>query len=285
MESLPFLYLIGAQKAGTTSLATYLQQHPDICLANPKEPHYFTNNWGKGVEWYQQCFSDAKTGSSVLLDASTSYTMARVGELSTVQEENPYFDVAGRIKEYSPNAKFIYMLREPVSRTYSAYWHHVRSGDEKRSFEEAVINNLNDNNYYVRPSNYYLQLKLFLEVFPLDRFLIIFFEDFIRSHQAALDKCYEFAGVENIALPVERARNQSFIPSGLGRILFNSFAVSVLKKVRPIIPGVIENFMKKSFTNTIPAIENQHKEILKEYFSEHNKNLAELLGVELNGWP
>ncbi|MGL5835461.1 MAG: sulfotransferase domain-containing protein, partial [Waterburya sp.] len=52
----PEVYLIGAQKAGSTTLAYLLSQHPDICIAKNKEPHYFTGNSSKSWAWYQQQF-------------------------------------------------------------------------------------------------------------------------------------------------------------------------------------------------------------------------------------
>ena len=68
----PQLYLIGTQKGGTSYLASLIGQHPEICLAEPKEPQFYTSHWDKGLDWYRGRFADPD--APVLLDASTSYT-------------------------------------------------------------------------------------------------------------------------------------------------------------------------------------------------------------------
>ncbi len=108
----PRLYLIGAQKAGTTTLAFLLDQHPDIALSDPKEPGYFVDPDAKGLEWYRGCFP-AKL-PAMLLDASTGYTM--MAAQSGADDSVPL-----RIKAAAPDARFIYVLRDPVDRTISAY--------------------------------------------------------------------------------------------------------------------------------------------------------------------
>ena len=67
------IFLIGAQKAGTTTLADLLNQHPLIHLSSPKEPNYYSQHFDKGAGWYRECFAGATDGS-MLLDASVSYS-------------------------------------------------------------------------------------------------------------------------------------------------------------------------------------------------------------------
>ncbi|PYC46421.1 hypothetical protein DI396_15600 [Litorivita pollutaquae] len=99
-------FIIGAAKAGTTSLHARLQAHPDLFLTEPKEPEFFARDdrYEAGIDSYAALFTDAKPGQ-LRGDASTLYSLA------------PLFPkTAERIKTHCPEAKFIYMLREPVNR-------------------------------------------------------------------------------------------------------------------------------------------------------------------------
>src|SRR5579871_4715010 len=103
----PQAFLIGAQRAGTTSLSGLLDQHPDIVLSTPKEPDFFSVNWEEGLGWYRSRFHRDAT---ILLDASVSYTMTGRDDASGTLPDT----VPSRILETSPHAKFIYLVRDPA---------------------------------------------------------------------------------------------------------------------------------------------------------------------------
>src|SRR5579875_1836664 len=140
----PRHFIIGAQKAGTTTLAYLLAQHPDVVLAAPKkEPDFFHTYWNNGLDWYRSRF---QREDGVLIDASVSYTMI---PFDPATGEVPD-DIPGRIHQVSPDAKFIYITRDPAERCYSAYWHEVRLGTEKRPLRQAVQQHA----YYTMASYY-----------------------------------------------------------------------------------------------------------------------------------
>ncbi len=171
----PEVYLIGAQKAGTTTLAYLLSQHPNICVAKNKEPHYFTGNSGKNLAWYQKQFPNYE--NTLCIDASTSYSFAPLSSDNSYRTKNCFHNIPQRIHSLNPNAKLIYLLREPIARTYSGYWHSFNTGREHRSFWEAISNDY----FYLDVSNYYGQLTLWLEYFPLESFLFLLFEDLKKN--------------------------------------------------------------------------------------------------------
>ena len=186
----PEVFLIGPMKAGTTSFASHLADHPRICLAKPKEPAYFTRNWALGPDWYRTRFECSE--DSLFLDATTAYSAAPT-DLFPGDDGTPsaFCGVPERIHSINPQARFIYILRDPVMRTYSAYWHLVRQGQETRNFRDVVAEDLS----YLRPSDYYGQVKNYLEFFPLSSFLFLQFEHVIRDIPAAANKCFEFLGL------------------------------------------------------------------------------------------
>jgi len=161
-------FLIGAAKCGSTWLAYCLDEHPQITISNPKEPHFFVKklsvfgerynkNYLKDWNWYKNCFKHAQPNTK-LIDCSI----------------NLFFNIPDapvNIKKYFPNAKFLIILRDPVKRTYS-HWIHEKFKDKNinapDSFEEAI-----KNKELIFRSCYYAQLKEWLNYFPLKRFFII----------------------------------------------------------------------------------------------------------------
>jgi hypothetical protein len=124
---LPDFIIAGAQKAGTTSLFDYLSGHPQCAAPLTKEVHYFDDNFSRGENWYRMHFPPVTAG-----DAPAALCF----------ESSPYymFDprVPARMQKLLPDAKIIFLLRNPVSRAYSHYQHSVRRGREPLSFEAAL---------------------------------------------------------------------------------------------------------------------------------------------------
>ena len=134
-HSLPDFLIIGAQKCGTTSLYSYLVQHPGIMNAECKEIHYFGNpvNRARGETWYRKHFPTIS--SMKLVEKNLGYSPL-TGEASPDMNK-PH--VPKLVHELLPNAKLIAIFRNPVDRAFSQYHHHRKvAGWEPLSFEEAI---------------------------------------------------------------------------------------------------------------------------------------------------
>jgi hypothetical protein len=170
-------------KCGTTSLHYYLDLHPQIHMSKRKEPDFFIaeKNWHKGVKWYELHFSN---NTSINGESSTSYTKyPRVG------------GVPQRMYSVVPQAKLIYVVRDPIDRIISHYIHECAQGREVRTIGEA-LQTLEDN-LYIDTSSYYLQLRQFLEFYALDRILVISAED-LRDHRlVTLRRIFGFLKVDD----------------------------------------------------------------------------------------
>ncbi len=272
----PAVCIIGAQKAGTTTLAYLLDQHPSIVLSNPKEPHFYSSQWDRGVEWYRSCFA---TDSGVLIDASTSYTMARLSEKSGLADET----VPQRIHKLSPESKFIYIMRDPVDRMFSAYWHTVRAGDEKRDLRDAV----NHNSGYLSPSCYVAQIHAFLAYFDLSAFHFIDFRSLIHDPVEVASACLNFIGVEPIPieLQAERPKNQSFQYRGAGRALRTLMGgekgmKTLSQAVKRLTPVFSHRLLEQMISKNIPKLTPDDREWLSQHLYGVNKDLKSLTGIE-----
>ena len=169
---LPDFVGIGTQKGGTTSLHMLLSQDARIGLPKKKELHYFDQEKLKDIEEYAREFED-------------------VSERKVIGEITPYYmfhpKAAGRIKQTMPNAKIIALLRDPVERTISQYFHAKRSGYEDLDIEDALKKEnerlLSGSGYshqkhsYIHRSMYESQLEAYEKLFPTKNLLIIKSED------------------------------------------------------------------------------------------------------------
>lgn len=279
----PEVYLIGAQKAGTTTLAYLLAQHPRICMAITKETHYFTANSHRSLAWYQSQFPNYEDG--ICIDASTSYSFAPLSAKNSYQTKKSVQNIPQKIHAISPNAKFIYLLRDPIKRTYSSYWHSFNTGREHRSFRDAIKNDF----FYVDVSNYYGQLALWLEYFPLESFLIVLFEDLKNNPQQLVKKCFDFLEInsDNIQINLQEHRNKTQSINYIGRQFNNIFKKLDYSGFGFMAPSKVRKTINKYTVNSnkvLPDISKEEFSYLQEYFSEKNQNLAKLTGISLSQW-
>lgn len=266
----PQAYIIGAQKAATTSLASLLSQHPGITLSEPKEPDFYTNNWDKGLDWYRGCFGRTDT---MLLDASTTYTMSRVG----ADDDPRVANVPQRIFTLRPDARFIYIVRDPAARTFSAYWHDVREWQERRSLREVVA----EDPAYLDPGFYFAQISRYLEYFDLDRFLIIRFEDFVRDPVAYAHRCATFLGLAPFDFQSEPARNESFQYNRLGELAREAIGSKWTKRisigVRDLLPPWLHQSIKAVVTDPVPRLGEDDRAWLSAFFKEDHAAFEALI--------
>ena len=179
---LPTFLVIGAMKAGTTSLYHYLSQHPQILMSRDKEPDFFAQeiNWRKGWSWYERQFSQEKPGITAIGEASTTYTKYPV-----------HPGVAGRIAEHLPDVRLIYVIRDPIERIRSHYLHRVSIGMEDQPIDIAVL----QEPMYLNYSRYAMQIAQYLEYFERNRLLVVTSEALREQRQVTVARVYDFIEV------------------------------------------------------------------------------------------
>lgn len=131
---MPDFIIVGAQKAGTTSLFHYLQQHPRIVAPSSKEVHYFDYNYHRGENWYRAHFQ---------MQSDKKKREQELGETVLTFEASPYYMyhplAIARIKADLPGVKVIAMLRNPVARTFSHYWHEANKDQDDLTLDQAIV--------------------------------------------------------------------------------------------------------------------------------------------------
>lgn len=174
--------IIGAQKCGTTSVATQLAQHPDVCFSRVKEPGYFNRvqEWQSEIDSYHKLFS-AKD-DQICGEASTMYTFSPEWE-----------GTHARLNSYNPDLKLIYMMRNPIERVISNYSHNLVRGIVKESPEKIVLSDP----AYINRSKYWMQIEPYLGLFTENRIRLIVFEEYISNQQLTLDQIAPFLGISS----------------------------------------------------------------------------------------
>ncbi|MFM9913591.1 MAG: sulfotransferase domain-containing protein [Methylophilaceae bacterium] len=184
--------ICGTQKSGTTALDVYLRQHPEICMANIKEVHFFDN---------EQIFSSAAPDYAYyhsFFNPQSSHKL--LGETTPIYMYWP--DAARRISQYNPNIKLIVLLRNPIDRAYSqwnmerlkntetlSFWEAIQS--EKERCQEALPYQHRTYSYIDR-GRYLQQLERLWTYFPTSQVLILKHEELKQNPTQTLDLVYDF---------------------------------------------------------------------------------------------
>jgi Sulfotransferase domain len=179
---LPNLLVIGAAKCGTTSLHEYLDEHPDISMSAEKELDFFVpeKRRSDSVEWYESQFD---AGAPVRGESSPSYTA------------HPFYPgPPARIRELIPDARMVYLVRDPIERTISHWLHRVSTHAEMPPFEEALESKQGE--WIVGLSRYWLQLEQYLAHFPAEQILVVDSDDLRGRRDETLERIFRFVGVD-----------------------------------------------------------------------------------------
>ena len=178
---LPNLIIIGGLKCGTTSIHHYLGLHPEIQMSKPKELNFFAEelNWDLGLDWYASRFDDR---FKVRGESSPHYT--NLPRFSGVPE---------RIHQHCPDARLLYMVRDPIKRILSHWVHATGAGYETR---EMVPTLSQPDSSYIQRSMYWMQLQPYLELFDRGQIDVIAQEELQRDREQTMRRAFRFAGVD-----------------------------------------------------------------------------------------
>jgi Sulfotransferase domain len=179
--ALPNAIVIGAQKCGTSTLHYYLRYHPQICASTPKELDFFIeeHNWGLGADWYCGHFDPAVR---CRLESSPNYTTY------------PHFQgVPERMHAMVPDARLIYLVRDPIARIEAHWVHNYAKRRERGTVLETIAH---PGTTYIMRSRYFMQLEQFLAHYDPSRILVLDQDDLRHRRSQALRRIFEFVGVD-----------------------------------------------------------------------------------------
>ena len=284
--ALPTFFIIGAAKCGTTSLHSYLDQHPQIQMSAVKETHFFSGPENgipypadrvSRLEDYERLFDP---GARVRGEASPSYTAhpRRRG-------------VPERIRELVPEARFIYLVRDPVDRTVSHYLHRVAIAGERQPLSDALGDLSDPFSPYVAPSRYATQLKLYLTHFPQERFLVVDQVDLLGDRSQTLRRIFTFLEVDSefqsTGFAEEHGTTRDRRSYGRGWVeLMNRAGASPLRLLPPRLRHAARRRVERTLWPPLqaPALDDDLRGRLQQLYADETAGLRALTGQAFSTW-
>lgn len=284
-EIWPNFFIVGAMKAGTSSLYGYLKPIPGVFMPDLKETHYFSMDElppHKRIgaihdkESYLRLFKNAESAIAI-------------GEASPSYLADP--ETARRIWNILPHARIIAILRNPIERAYSHYLQTVMGGTQELSFYEALQQDYNKaekgfgkSAMYVERGLYYEQIKRYLDVFGEKQVKILIFEEFVKNTYETVRDVLRFLEVNSEPTDnVEIAYNTFFAPrNNIVGYLFRS--PTAYKLAHHLPSSVIKTAIRHKLlvkTTQKPPMEEKAKIMLQEIYHDDVARLQRLIGRPL----
>ena len=265
-DRLPDFVIIGAMKCGTSSLYHYLKLHPKIQMSTLKELDFFVKekNWNRGSDWYQSHFTESATLRG---ESSPNYT------------KYPAFKgIPERMYRLIPEAKLIYIVRDPIQRIVSHYIHNFAARCEHRDLKEALADL--DTNHYIHCSRYYMQLEQFLPYYPVSRILIICLDDLVSDCTGTLHRIFRFLEVDSTFTHPEFANvfHQTSQKRRLTNLGVQVTAFPAGGRLRKIIPWLLEQPIKQ------PVLSESLRQALVDVLRGDVEQLRKLTGCSFAAW-
>jgi hypothetical protein len=302
----PDFLIIGAMKCGTTTLHTALIQHPDVFFprgevkfftiddfvqqrqffpfeAGAWTDHDFDRNYNDYVVWYSSLYASRKTEKFAGEDAP-SYLPSDKAPL--------------RIARHFPGIKLIVILRDPVARAWSNYWHNVNRYNSFLSFEDALRL---CPEHLIDRSCYKAQIEKYLSYFRRDQFLFLLFEDLVRDFGATMHELSHFVGLPAFDFEPIHA-NKTPYPKNLPLALLRNYLYRDRfgQNYRGILPGMPEPnalprwrriqlsllYRLAGIASTTPEMEPATRRFLSRLLRRENYGIEDVIGRDVGGvWP
>lgn len=293
-DRLPTFFILGAAKAGTTTLYDLLKAHQQVFLPFDKEPMFFSRDayYQRGLDWYSRTYFSASQAFPARGEATPHYL---------------YWanHVSSRLKEvyFHQSPRFIIILRNPIERAYSWYWNMVIDGREDLPFLEALrqeeqrlsqhsdsLAALGSMQYgYLRGSQYTDQIRRFYQDFSPSHFHFLLLDDLLSTPGPAIQALLDFLGLQQVKIPLPTA-NQASRPR-------NKFIHSLIRdplplkeRLKPLLPARLRHALRAVLLRvnlreeTYPEMEPAARTYLLNKLTPQVHDLSHLLSRDLSHW-
>ena len=296
MKKWPDFFLIGAMKSGSTTLHECLGRHPGIFMSSPKEPGFFSRDdrFSRGRAWYQEHFAGA-LDTQLWGDSSTCYSRRHV-----------YPETASRIYKVNPNAKFIYIVRDPVLRAYSHYKHRmsesIMCGRSVITFKDF----LTIDKEVLKTGAYYYQIRPFFDVFGAENVYVCRFDDAIKQNREKLLEIFTFLGVNpesGCRIDVKKnneagtSLNNFYVRKSIDALRKSPFMIQIVRFMPKFIKRsaflVLKSALMRSSSinrkvkndqSSLSFLDQNEHEFLADYYRNDLIKFSELTGLDVSDW-
>ena len=295
VNTLPNLFIVGAAKSGTTSLHNYLNQHPDVFMCTPKEPHFLINNEiGKDRIPIGIC-SENEYLDLFLEGRGEKYR----GESSVMYLMFPEIVIPKINQQFGKECKIIIMLRNPIERAYSGFIHVKRYNVKEDCTDFKSAWSVSEERYFSNPEMtpasrykelglYYKQVKSYLD--GVKNVHIIIYDDYQNDFQNEINKVFDFLKIESVSINAEKKHmvgGWQWKNKRIKNLMMKKNPVkSALKFLIPFkdLRENIRTKIQNRNTSEVPEICKDDREMLRKFYKENVKQLSVLLERNLNHW-
>ena len=294
---LPNFLIFGVQKAGTTSIYTYLREHPQVYMSPLKEPDFLGYEPAAGkadgspqpnrrrkiqtIQDYQALF-DGVTDEIAIGEASPNYLFL-------------HEQAVPRIQSYVPEAKLIAVLRNPVERAYSNYLMNMRDIIGNRKPLADQVKSSAETSYTLLKGRYYEGIKHFLEAFGPEQVKIFLYEALRQDSDALMREVYTFIGVDNsFKANTNRRQQQAEVPKNQAINQLLRTRNPLRSSARAALKVVLPESQRQKLRSRLIAANSQGKEalplldedrqLLENYYRDDILRLQDLLERDLSSW-
>ena len=294
---LPNFLIFGVQKAGTTSIYTYLREHPQVYMSPLKEPEFLgcepaarnadgspQPNRRKKIQTIQdyQALFDGVTDEIAIGEASPNYLFM-------------HEQAVPRIQTHVPDAKLMAVLRDPVERAYSNYLMNIRDlvGNRKPLADQVKHNA--ETSYTLLKGRYYEGIKHFLEAFEPEQVKIFLYKELQQDSDALMREVYTFIGVDSsFKANTNRRQQQAEVPKNQAINQLLRTRNPLRATARAALKVVLPEAQRQKLRSRLIAANSQSKEalplldedrqLLENYYRDDILRLQDLLERDLSLW-
>ena len=272
---LPTFVVIGAAKAGTTSIHEYLSEHPQVFMPSIKPQFLAYDGPGSVGDYPVRDFAHYES----LFTDTQGY--AAIGDVSEACLNST--GAAGRIATTIPDARIIVVLRNPVERAFSGYMMQLRTGKQQVEAATAFREDAN----FVQGGFYFERLTRYFDRFPRERIQVHLFDDFSADTLGVMRQMFRFVGVDDTFRPgVEVRHNAGYSPRSKALSVFVARR-DVRQVARRIVPRAVRPFVRRALRANqaaIPSMPVTLRAEMEELYREDVLRVEELIGRDLSRW-
>lgn len=210
------LFVVGAGKAGSTTMFDCLNKHPELRGSNPKEPMFFSHKYNKGDDWYCSLFQKDDVIKHYF-EASPQYTFV---------DEFP--NVSSRIKSYNSNSKIIYIVRDPIKRIISHFTHWSRTKPNVYTDINVVLADEKLRTPFIERTKYYKQITPYIKLFGHENVKVVFLEDINSNFTETINEIFNFIGVNERKIEETHSNKSNLVKK---RITSNDLDNKILDRI------------------------------------------------------
>ncbi len=289
---LPTFLIVGVQKAGTTSIYNYLQEHPQVYMSPVKETNFLEKDW-------QTLAKDKQNKNGIITLEDYSRLFAGVKDEIAIGEASPnylfhYQSSVPRIQKYVPDAQLIIVLRNPIERAYSDYLMHIRDAIGYRPLAEQ-IKYAADKSFIIRKGFYYTPIQYYLNSFRTEQVQVFLYDDLIQDSLKFMQSMYRYIGVDD-SLEIDTTKKVQTAKVPKNQVINNllrrknplrTLAANTLKTVMPLSARqqlrdrlMNLNYQSKQATPLSP----EDRQGLINIYREDILKLQDLINRDLSVW-